>query len=70
MFTLSAHTFLSHSRKFHSLEDNTKIFSSWGTLGGIKMKKAEKIRYQPANFNKLTKMIDTVTPVCLVKTQI
>jgi G:T/U-mismatch repair DNA glycosylase len=28
--------------------------------------KAEKIRYQPANFNKLTKMIDTVTPVCLV----
>ena len=56
---------MSYTHKLHSLEDNTKSFLVGETLGMIKTQKASKIRYPPADFNKLTKKIDTVAPVCL-----
>jgi hypothetical protein len=56
---------LIYAHKLHSLEENTKSLIVGETLGGIKTQKASKIIYPPADFNKLTKKIDTVAPVCL-----
>ena len=56
---------LSYTHKLHSLEDNTKSFLVGKLFGEIKTQKASKIRYPPADFNKFTKKIDTVAPVCL-----